>query len=423
MPGKIRDQRRQGSLDGTRDIAPIGMDHYSILDQTVVLPPIDVRIAEPESAQFEISGSSALDEQSAGHTLAELALADLDATLQLLADRALYITGASGAAIALRRGERQGEHQVVHHDMLCRASAGSNAPELGSLLSMDQGLSGECVRTRRPLRCDDTQQDSRVNRKACLELGIASVVVMPIQSADTILGVFEILSGKPRAFDERDLSTLMRLSQMVETAVKHATGAQSTIRILKKSEAAKSVDLLVQASPANPENADDGRQMQRLFWSAAVGSQSTVQQTSNIERGALSKELANLQNCQTCGFPISQDRTLCVDCEEKRWSGQGKSTSSLQSQSQSQAQAPALPSELPPAGEATKQTGISTKVEEVASTAASSVSVSDSSLDCADRPAPFMNVALESESWFSRNKFIVAALFVIAVIVGILSLR
>ena len=148
-----------------------------------------------------------------------MAYSDLDAALQLLAERAQYITGANGAAIALRRGQ--------HNDMLCRASVGSNAPELGALLSMEYGLSGESVRTHKALRCDDTERDARVNREGCRQLGIASVVVMPIVSEQQVLGVFELFSGKPKAFEERDISALHRLSGMVETAVKHAVATQT----------------------------------------------------------------------------------------------------------------------------------------------------------------------------------------------------
>ena len=110
--------------------------------------------------------------------------------------------------------------------MVCRASAGSNAPELGALLSMEFGLSGESVRTCQALRCDDTETDPRVNREGCRQLGIASVVVMPIVMEQQVLGVFELFSGKPHAFEERDLSALQRLSEMVETAVRHAMAAQ-----------------------------------------------------------------------------------------------------------------------------------------------------------------------------------------------------
>src|SRR3954464_7122201 len=90
--------------------------------------------------------------EDGGRSLGEMAQRDLDAALQLLADRAQYITGASGAAIALRRGDT----------MICCASAGSSAPELGAHLQIDSGLSAESVRTRKTLRCDDAENDPRV---------------------------------------------------------------------------------------------------------------------------------------------------------------------------------------------------------------------------------------------------------------------
>jgi GAF domain len=161
----------------------------------------------------------------AGRSLAEMAQRDLDAALQLLTDRARYITGSSGAAIALRRAGK--------NDMLCRASTGSNAPELGTLLSTEFGLSGESVRTRQPLRCDDVQRDARVNRDVCREVGIASVVVMPVVHDDEVLGVFELFSGRANAFGERDVFALQRLSQMVETAVTLARVTEGIPKQLK----------------------------------------------------------------------------------------------------------------------------------------------------------------------------------------------
>jgi GAF domain-containing protein len=165
-------------------------------------------------ANEPLGGRAAFAGEDTGRSLAEMAQRDLDAALQLLADRAQFITGASGAAIALRRDGRD--------DMLCRASSGSNAPELGALLSSEFGLSGESVRTRQLLRCDDAESDARVNREVCRQLGIASVLVMPVVNDDEVLGVFELFSGKANAFGERDLSAVQRLSGMVETAVRLA---------------------------------------------------------------------------------------------------------------------------------------------------------------------------------------------------------
>ena len=141
---------------------------------------------------------------------------DLDAALQLLAERAQYITGATGAAIALRDGK----------EMVCRASAGGSAPEIGARLQMDSGLSGESIRTRRMLRCDDALTDERVNRESCEALGIASVVVMPMLDGGEVIGVFELFSDHARAFEERDITALERMGAMVRTALEQveATG-------------------------------------------------------------------------------------------------------------------------------------------------------------------------------------------------------
>jgi hypothetical protein len=177
------------------------------------------------------SGASLLPAgEQAEHSVAEMAQRDLDTALQLLANRAQYITGASGAAIALRRDGK--------NDMLCRASTGSNAPELGALLSTEAGLSGESVRTRQMLRCDDAERDVRVNREVCRQLGIASVVVMPVVNDDEVLGVFELFSGKANAFGARDVSAVQRLSEMVETAVRLAQATADLPERLKLNEVA-----------------------------------------------------------------------------------------------------------------------------------------------------------------------------------------
>ena len=168
--------------------------------------------------------------EDGGRSLGEMAQRDLDAALQLLTVRAQYITGSSGAAIALRRDGK--------NDMLCRASAGSNAPGLGTLLSTEFGLSGESVRTRRALRCDDAERDSRVNQEVCRQIGIASVMVMPVVHDDEVLGVFELFSGKTNAFGERDLSALRRLSEMVNTAVTLSRAAEGFSDRLRDQEVA-----------------------------------------------------------------------------------------------------------------------------------------------------------------------------------------
>jgi hypothetical protein len=414
------------------------MDHYSILEEAPSLLP-------PPS---ELGPWIREREQDAGQSLAEMARADLDAALQLLADRAQYITGASGAAIALRRGEQ--------NTMLCRASTGSNAPGLGSLLSTDHGVSGECVRTRRPLRCDDAQQDPRVDRKVCIDLGIASLVVMPIMSGDNVLGVFELFSGKPRAFEDRDLSTLMRLSQLAETAVNHAIAAQNLLEILEVAvrenpalgdEGMGGPEQVVTKIPLNEEfrkheeiNRGDASPKRTLLWSAALRAQADALGTEQIATTA--RKDFSLQICQACGFPVSQDRALCVECEEKRWRGQpilpasgALSNPVPQKSDPVQVAVMAKDASVGPAADTTispnepappelhkiesqkneapvPDTGRPTSPVE--GLAGASAAVAD---------AGTFSSVLPCDSWFDRNKSIVAALLVIAVIAAVVWLR
>ena len=64
---------------------------------------------------------------------------DREITLQLTAERALALTRATGAAIALSQGSDS--------EMVCLASAGPDAPPFGTRLHVGSGFSGECVRT------------------------------------------------------------------------------------------------------------------------------------------------------------------------------------------------------------------------------------------------------------------------------------
>src|SRR5580692_10553958 len=154
-----------------------------------------------------------------GKSLIEMAQRDLEAALQLLAERAQYITGASGAAIAL----------LDDTEMICRASAGPSAPELGAEVQVKSGLTGESVRTRQVLRCDDAEIDPRVNRESCRALGIRSVMVVPLIREQEVIGVFELLADRPNAFEERDVTALERLGEMVQTGLEHADAAKRAL--------------------------------------------------------------------------------------------------------------------------------------------------------------------------------------------------
>jgi TonB family protein len=129
----------------------------------------------------------------------------LDIVLNEIVEQACLATRATGAAIALAR---DGE-------MVCRASTGGNAPELGTPLDMNSGLSGACLRTREIQRCDDALIHPNVDPEVSQQLGIRSVVVLPLLRDEDSIGVFEVFSSRPGAFGERDLRTLEVLKDRI----------------------------------------------------------------------------------------------------------------------------------------------------------------------------------------------------------------
>lgn len=88
--------------------------------------------------------------------------ADAAETLRALADAILLFAGGDGTAIALAAG---------NGELRCRASSGI-APPLGARIDARSGLTGASLRSGTLLRCDDSEQDLRVDRQVCRSFGI-----------------------------------------------------------------------------------------------------------------------------------------------------------------------------------------------------------------------------------------------------------
>jgi len=158
------------------------------------------------AAKFTLHGGGRLSPDLS----ADLAL---QIVLNEIVEQACLTTGATAAAIVL---ERAGE-------WVCRASSGENAPQLGARFDTESGLSGACVKTRRVQRSDDALTDPRADNEACRQLGIRSVIILPLLLEDALAGVFEVFSARPSAFSERDERTLEALSQRVLNNLRRAS--------------------------------------------------------------------------------------------------------------------------------------------------------------------------------------------------------
>ncbi len=141
----------------------------------------------------------------------------LDLVLHDIVERAREATGATGAAIALAR---EGE-------MVCRATTGENAPDLGVRVETTSGLVGACLHTGEIQYCRDAESDSRVNREACQRLGVRSMLVLPLREEDRISGFMELFSSAPNAFADQEIASLQLLVQQVRDST---AGVQQSVK-------------------------------------------------------------------------------------------------------------------------------------------------------------------------------------------------
>jgi len=130
---------------------------------------------------------------------------DADAVLQLITERALSLTGASGAALAF----------LADDTMTCRARAGEPAPPLGAAVDVRQGLSGECVRSGLLVSCEDMENDSRIDPEIGRTLGIGSLMAAPVVSDFRVVGLLEVFSPHARGFTKAHGTVLGQLVEMI----------------------------------------------------------------------------------------------------------------------------------------------------------------------------------------------------------------
>jgi putative methionine-R-sulfoxide reductase with GAF domain len=259
---------------------------------------------------------------------------ELDAALQLLVERAQYITGATGAALALTHGE----------EMVCRASAGSSAPGVNARLQVRSGLTGESISRKQLLRCDNAETDPRVNLETCRQLGIASIVVLPLLTRKgEVRGLFELFSDHAYAFEERDLIALERMADLTMTALDLAERkprpvvAPGTIpepvpaptpNVTEPPEKRASEVPVVAITPDLADTASQAAiadqpapvppALDHPMGSAQVHSALFHETVPETPAAPVPEAMRRVQKCASCGFPVSEGRSLCVDCENKR---------------------------------------------------------------------------------------------------------
>jgi putative methionine-R-sulfoxide reductase with GAF domain len=188
-------------------------DRMHVADQSRMPSLVQRSQLRVANAAHPVSGIHAVSVDESEIHPAEL---DLEPAISAITERAQQLTGATGAAIALRAGD----------EIVCRARAGRTAPDLGVRLQTDAGISAEAVRSGEIMLCHDAERNPRVDLASCRRLGVRSILVSPLRHFRRTLGVFEVLSTSPGAFDDRDVATMQLLSGMMVAAISRISSLQ-----------------------------------------------------------------------------------------------------------------------------------------------------------------------------------------------------
>ena len=133
---------------------------------------------------------------------------DSETVMRVIAERSKSLTGASGAVIEGVEGD----------DLVPLLHIGTAAPRL----KLSGSLSGLGIRTGELQRCDDSLSDPRIQHDAYRDLGIRSLLVVPLRDEQRTLGVLKVVSPDPNAFTDRDAKALRLLGGLMGAALGHA---------------------------------------------------------------------------------------------------------------------------------------------------------------------------------------------------------
>jgi hypothetical protein len=201
-------------------------------------------------------------------SLRQSAALEFHASLQLLAERARFLTGAAGVAVALDQ-----DGQFVY----C-AAAGNMVPEIGARAHV--------------------QSQEQIERLSIQTSTGKPHLAVPVLRDETVVGFLELVPGA-EAFEVTDVEAISRLCAMVCIALEHRDAAEQTEKLVTEPKA-KTPDPAPTAGP--------------VLWHAP---EATAPEPTPAE-SSQSPAPADVHACAACGFPVSGRRTLCLDCETHR---------------------------------------------------------------------------------------------------------
>ena len=134
---------------------------------------------------------------------------DLAAAAELVAERVLKITNASGTAIGI----------IEKDELFYRAGTGSAAVDLGKRVAADSALSADCLSKGCALHYADVTADPQARAELFREREVKAFIAVPVYHTGQVAGVLELRFAQANSFREADLRTAELMAGLLSEAM------------------------------------------------------------------------------------------------------------------------------------------------------------------------------------------------------------
>lgn len=254
---------------------------------------------------------------------------DFHTALELIAERTHTITRADGVALGL----------LENGKLVYRADTGDAATQLNAPALITATLAAECFRTGKALQSTQSRDDDRMDRGLCQQLGVESILAVPLRQEGKMAGVLELRFKRPNGFGSHDLRTCQLMAGLIgEVLTKKAKQGWKQALASSEEEAVRSVLDHIQPEldrfDARHANEHDDDEFDRAVSSLTGGTKgpaahsvdltepepkpvSTFSSSSSAPKPPAKSEYSETL-CGRCGHAFAGDESFCGLCGAMR---------------------------------------------------------------------------------------------------------
>jgi hypothetical protein len=207
---------------------------------------------------------------------------DLESAMSLVTERAVDISGASGAAIGMVEGAS------LHY----RAVSGQTTPSAASIVPARNNSLRSCIKTGQVLRCSDISETA-IDKEEFRGRGIKSLIAAPVFLHGDVAGTLELYYSEAGALPEQDVHTCQLMAGLVTEAL-----VREEETTWKKSLASERAAMLEALEKLQPNLA------------------ALIDKTDNRAEASAASPTNSIATspCARCGHELLADEQFCGEC-------------------------------------------------------------------------------------------------------------